>query len=202
MYVGDDYYWGREPNEFARRIMRFLPRTPENRRLRSVDIGAGEGRDAVFFAGVGLNVLAVDVAPNGLKKAIRLAREMDVDLSVEQADINTLHLTRELDFIYSIGTLQYLLPENRSERLRHLQEHTTAGGIHALFVFVNAPGISPAPDWDEDEYLYAPGELPGYYEVWERLYSRGFLFDDDSDGIPHQHVAEEYVFRKPVGSID
>ena len=201
MYAGGGYYWGREPNEFARRIMRFLPQATGERRLSAVDIGAGEGRDAVFFAERGLDVLAVDVAPNGLKKAMRLARETDVDLSVEQANINTLHLTRELDLIYSIGTLQYLLPENRSERFEYLREHTTPDGIHALFVFVSHPDILVASDWGDDEYLYAPGELSDYYDGWECLHSRCFTFDDDSGGISHQHAAEEYVFQKSAGRI-
>lgn len=48
MYSENEYYWGREPNEFAKQGMKFLPRQPGNRRLRAVDIGAGEGRDAVF----------------------------------------------------------------------------------------------------------------------------------------------------------
>ena len=196
MYAGDGYYWGREPNDFARRCVQFLPRVPEGRRLRAVDIGAGEGRDAVFFAGGGLDVLAVDVTSNGLEKATRLAEETGIDLSVEQADINTLCLLRKLDLVYSIGTLQYLPPENREKQFGHLRELTSTGGIHALFVFVEAPGLPSAPDWGTDEHLYAPGELPGYYAGWECLYSRSFVFDDYSGGAAHQHAAEEYVFKK------
>ena len=201
MYAGDGYYWGREPNEFARRIVRFLSRAPERRRLRAVDVGAGEGRDAVFFTGHGLDVLAVDVAPNSLKKAKKLAGEKGVDLSVEQADINSMRLSWKFDLVYSIGVLQYLFPENRVEQIEQFQEYTVPGGIHALFVFVDHPELPVAPDWGNDEYLYAPEELPGYYAGWECLYSRSFVFDDDSDGVLHQHAAEEYVFKKPVGRI-
>ena len=169
--------------------------------MHAVDVGAGEGRDAVFFAERGLDVLAVDVAPNGLEKSLRLAEEAGVNLSVEQADINSLRLSREFDLVYSIGTLQYLLPENLSELLGHLQKHTSTGGVHALFVFVDKPGLPVAPDWEDDEYLYTPGELPGYYDGWYCLYSRSLVFDDDSGGVAHQHAAEEYVFKKPVCSI-
>lgn len=197
MYSENEYYWGREPNEFAKQGMKFLPRQPGNRRLRAVDIGAGEGRDAVFFAERGLDLLAVDAAPNGLEKANRLAEEKGVNLSTEQADINSLSLTRKFDLVYSTGALQYLLPANRTKRLRYFQEHTTPGGIHALFVFVDHVDLPIAPDWGDDECLYAPGELSGYYGGWKRLHSRRFVFDDDSGGTVHQHAAEEYVFKKP-----
>ena len=197
MYAGGEYYWGREPNGFARRALELLPPSPKNAGLRAVDLGTGEGRDAVLFAKNGLDVLAVDVAPNGLEKALRLAREEGVELRVEQGDVNRLELQGPLDLVYSIGTIQYLSPENRPSRFGHFKDQTAPGGIHALFAFVEHPDVPPAPDLMEDEHLYAPGELPGYYAGWEVLHSRAFVFDDDSDGIPHRHAAEEYVFRKP-----
>jgi len=195
IYAGDDYYWGTEPNDFADRALGFLDR-PEG--LRALDLGAGEGRDAVFFAERGLDTLAVDVSPNGLQKAERLARERGVEVETRQGDVNTLRLGGSFDLIYSIGTVQYIEPENRPERFGHLKERTTPGGVHALLTFVDHPDVAPAPDWGENEYLYAPGELRLYYEGWECLHAGGLVFDDDSGGVPHQHAVEEYVFRKPV----
>lgn len=198
MYATDEYYWGKEPNDFARRTLEFVPEPPEGRLLRAVDVGAGESRDAVFFAERGLDVLAVDVSPNGLEKAARLARERGVELRVEQGDINSLELEELFDLVYSIGTIQYLLPENREARFDHFKRQTAPGGIHALFAFVDHPDVPPVPDLMDDEHLYAPGELPGYYAGWEHLHSRSFVFDDESGGIPHQHAAEEHVFEKTL----
>lgn len=198
MYAGDEYYWGREPNGFARRALELLPRGEEGAKPRAVDIGAGEGRDAVFFAENGLEVLAVDVSPNGLKRALRLAGERGVELRVQRGDVNALELGGPFDLVYSIGTIQYLSPENRPARFGHFKERTAPGGLHALFAFVDHPDLPPAPDHMEDEHLYVPGELPRYYPGWEVLHSRVFVFDDDSGGVPHQHAAEEYVFGKPL----
>ncbi len=198
MYAGDEYYWGREPNGFARLALQLLPRNPRNAELHAVDIGAGEGRDAVFLAENGLDALAVDVAPNGLEKARRVAEERGVELRVQQGDVNTLELEGPFDLVYSIGTIQYLSPENRRKRFEYFKDRTVPGGIHALFAFVDHPDLPPAPDHMEDEHLYAQGELPHYYAGWEILHSRAFVFDDDSEGIPHQHAAEEYVFGKPL----
>ena len=198
MYAGEEYYWGREPNGFAHRALELLPRSTKNDKPLAVDVGAGEGRDAVFFAENGLGTLAVDVSPNGLEKALRLARESGVELRVLQGDVNALELGEPFDLVYSIGAIQYLSPENRRERFGHFKDRTVPGGIHALFAFVDHPDVPPAPDLMEDEHLYAPGELPGYYPGWEGLHSRAFVFDDDSGGVPHRHAAEEYVFRKPL----
>lgn len=197
MYAGESYYWGKEPNDFARCALEFLPEI-ENRRLRAVDLGAGEGRDAVFFAERGLDVLAVDISPNGLRKALRLSRERGVELRVGQGDVNSLELEGPFDLIYSIGTIQHLSPENREQCFDHLKRQTVPGGIHALFAFVNHPDLPPAPDLMPEERPFVPGEFPGCYTGWERLYSRSFVFSDDSGGVPHRHAAEEYVFRKPL----
>lgn len=195
MYAGDEYYWGREPNGFARRALGLLARSARRAKPLAVDVGAGEGRDAVFFAENGLDVLAVEVAPNGLEKALRLADERGVGLRVRQGDVNSLELEGPFDLVYSIGTIQYLSPENRRERFGHFKERTAPGGLHALFAFVDHPDVPPAPDHMEDEHPYAQGELPGYYEGWEVVHSRAFVFDDHSGGVPHRHAAEEYVFR-------
>jgi tellurite methyltransferase len=68
--------------------------------------------------------------------------------------------------------------------------------VHALLTFVDHPDVPLAPDWSENEFLYAPGELRGYYAGWRILHTRSFIFEDDSGGEPHEHAVEEYVFQK------
>ena len=80
MYAGEDYYWGKKPNGFARKALEFLRGGSEANKPRVVDLGAGEGRDAVFFTQNGFDTLAVDIAPNGLRKAVRLAGESGVEI--------------------------------------------------------------------------------------------------------------------------
>lgn len=194
LYAGDEYYWGTQPNGFALRALAFVP---VRGGLRAVDIGAGEGRDVVLFAERGFDALAVDVAANGLEKASRLARERGVGLRVREGDINDLRLEGPFDLVYSAGAIQYLRPENRAARFSHLRERTAPGGVHALLAFVDHPDVPPAPDWGDNEFFYAPGELRGYYQGWECPHARAFVFYDDSCGEPHRHAVEEYVFTKP-----
>lgn len=194
IYAGEDYYWGTEPNGFARRTLGFLEE-PEG--LRAVDLGTGEGRDAVLFAKRGLRTLAGDISPNGLAKAERLARERSVEIETRQGDINTAFFCETFDLVYSIGVVHYIEPAQREERFEHFKECTAPGGLHALLTFVEHPDVPPAPDWGDSEYIYAPGGLRGYHAGWECLHACDFVFDDDSGGELHQHAVEEYIFRKP-----
>lgn len=193
IYVGEEYYWGTEPNALAETALEFAPKREAP---AAVDLGAGEGRDAVHLAEEGYGVLAVDVVPNGLEKAERLADERGVTIQTRQADVNDLQFAA-VDVVYSCGALQYLRPENRERQFGRFKHDTTPGGIHVMFAFVEHPDVSEAPDWGDNEHFYERGELRSYYDDWEILAEDEFVFEDDSGGEPHRHAVETLVARNP-----
>jgi hypothetical protein len=81
-FSGDGFAYGTEPSrwlvEQAGRIPRGLP---------VLALGEGEGRNAVFLAGLGLDVEAVDGSSVGLAKAARLAATRGVPLRTTVADL-------------------------------------------------------------------------------------------------------------------
>lgn len=194
IYDGDEYYWGTDPNELATRVARTV--SPDTH-PSVVDIGAGEGRDAVYFAEHGFDTTAIDIAPNGLDKAACLAADRGVELETRRGDVNELTFESRWDVVYSIGTLQYVRPENRASQFEHVRDATRPGGIHAVWAFVDHPDIDPAPDWGDNEHLYDPGELRSYYDGWSVHHADDYVFDDDSAGEPHQHACEELLLQKP-----
>lgn len=195
VYGQEEYYWGTEPNKMAEKTAEVAPEMKDQ--LTAIDIGAGEGRDAVFFAEQGWNVYAMDVSPNGLTKAEQLAESRGVTLQTIQVDANDATLPESVDVVYSAGTIQYIRPENRERQFEHFKENTVSNGIHTMFAFVNHPDIPTPPDWTENEYLYAQGELVEYYEDWEIVQTQDIVFDDDSGEEPHQHAAEILFARNP-----
>lgn len=195
VYGQEEYYWGTEPNKMAEKTMEIA--SSEDDQLTVIDIGAGEGRDAVFFAKQGWDVFAMDVSPNGLKKAERLAESRGVTIQTIKGDANDATLPNPVDIVYSAGTIQYIRPENREHQFEHFKESTTSGGIHALFAFVDHPKIPTPPDWTENEYFYAQDELIEYYEDWEVIQVDDIVFDDDSGDEPHQHAAEILFVQNP-----
>ena len=192
-YGHDDYYWGTEPHGLAETVLEFAP---ERTAPAAIDIGSGEGRDAVYLAEHGYGVLAVDPVPNGLEKAERLAEERGVHIQTRCADVNDLDFP-SMDVVYSCGALQYLRPENRESQFERFKTATTDGGIHVLFAFVDHPEIPTAPDWGDNEHFYQPGELRDYYDDWNILREGELVFDDDSGGEPHQHAAETIIAQEP-----
>lgn len=83
-YGSSDLAYGEAPNDFLVQMASRLPT-----RGRALDIGAGEGRNALFLASLGLDVLAVDQSEVGLAKAMTLAAARGLKLATQAADLNS-----------------------------------------------------------------------------------------------------------------
>ena len=81
-YSAEKLVYGDAPNEFLASMADRLPATGD-----ALDIGAGEGRNALFLASRGLNVLAVDQSEVGMQKAQRLAQARGLTLRTQAADL-------------------------------------------------------------------------------------------------------------------
>jgi SAM-dependent methyltransferase len=86
-YGSDEYAYGMEPNDFLRAEAHRIPPGPV------LCLAEGEGRNAVFLAGLGHAVTAVDLSIEGLRKAERLAKRDGVTLELIQADLATFDLS-------------------------------------------------------------------------------------------------------------
>ncbi|BCU80644.1 hypothetical protein JIR001_04270 [Polycladomyces abyssicola] len=193
LYQLPGFYWGMEPNRLAYSLLETLPSLQGK---TVVDLGCGEGRDAVYFAKNGLNVMAVDLSQTGLKKAKHWAETEGVSLTTVQADLLSYRMDTMVDAVYSIGVLHYLPPEIRPNTFGHYKAMTRSGGIHAFNVFVEKPYIPVPPDYAENEYFYRTGELLQYYWDWEIISFAEFVFDCNSSGIPHRHAVNVMLARK------
>jgi len=82
-YSADGFFYGSEPNDFLREQVDALPAGCD-----VLCLGEGEGRNAVFLAGRGFHVTAVDQSGVGLAKARSLAAERGVHIDTAVADLS------------------------------------------------------------------------------------------------------------------
>lgn len=163
--------------------------------LRLLEVGCGEGKDAVFFARNGYQVTAFDVTESGIEKAKRLADIHQVEINFFRADLHDYRLDEEFDVIYSSGVFHHILPELRREIMENYIAHTAPGGMHAINVFVEKPFIPAPPDSDGGEN-WVSGELFTYYRDWLLEECRETVFDCRSGGIGHKHCMDTVFARK------
>ena len=82
-YAGTDYAFGKEPNYFIASCKGLLPKSG-----RVLVVADGEGRNGVWLAEQGLDVLSIDFSPTALRKARALAAEHHVTVTFQQADVH------------------------------------------------------------------------------------------------------------------
>jgi SAM-dependent methyltransferase len=80
------FAYGTEPNDFLVTVADHLPPG------RVLCLAEGEGRNAVYLAGLGFEVTAVDTSSVGLAKAEELARERGVSIHTVSADLADFEL--------------------------------------------------------------------------------------------------------------
>jgi SAM-dependent methyltransferase len=122
---GSDYAYGREPNDFLREM---APRIPKGRVLC---LAEGGGRNAVYLAGLGHEVTAMDFSAEGLTKADSLARERNVPLTTTLADLATYELPRDT-FTGIVAIFAHLPPDLRARVLGDVTRALVPGGVFVL----------------------------------------------------------------------
>lgn len=193
-YAGQEYYWGKKPSVMCDKVIEIV-RPSSDFHPKLLDLGCGEGRNAVYFAQHGFEVVGLDVSLPGLEKTRRYAEEVGVHVETIHADIVHYELEEPYDVVFSTGTLHYLPPEVRGERFQQYKDATSPEGIHALSVFVKKPFIPRAPDSEKTAFRYTSGALMSYYWDWEMLFCTEEIFDCMSSGVPHKHAVNRIIAR-------
>jgi len=85
-YSAPAYAYGTEPNDFLRSVADRIPPGPV------LCLAEGQGRNAVYLASLGHEVLAVDQSPVGLTRARELAASRGVTIATEVADLSTFQI--------------------------------------------------------------------------------------------------------------
>ncbi len=193
-YKENYYYWGIKPSKMCLRVLDLIP--PINH-IKLLDIGCGEGRNAVFFARNGYDVTAFDITSAGIEKTRQLAEKYNVNVKVFKADILDFRLNHSYDVLFSSGVLHYIKPEFRDEILSNYKKYTNLNGFHFFNVFVNKPFIEKAPDHESTAFNWSSGELFTHYHDWLIDDCSEEIFDCYSSGVLHQHAMNK-IFAKKI----
>lgn len=114
-YASDDYLYGTEPNSFLAEQYRLL-------RGPVLSLSEGEGRNAVFLASHGLEVVCVDISAVALEKAKKLAKARGVEIATMVCDLETFE--PEEDHYGSVVSISAHLPSKVRNRLYPLVERS------------------------------------------------------------------------------
>lgn len=126
-YAGDDLLFGDRPNAFLERNGMLL-----RPGMRALAVADGEGRNGVWLAEQGLDVLSIDISDLAQAKAARLAEARRVHLDLRLADLTTWEWPdAEFDVVVSIF-IQFADPGERDRIFAGMKRAAKPGGLLLL----------------------------------------------------------------------
>jgi tellurite methyltransferase len=164
--------------------------------LSAIDIGCGEGRNALYLAQCGFATTAIDVASTGIEKLQTVAAARQLDITAFVGDMRDVAFTRPYDLVVCLGCLHLIYRHEWEDVIVRMQEATVTGGYHVVGAFTDE---APEP---EDQRglmvgLFREGELFERYHGWEILKKDSYLFEHEHpDGPTHQHAGNSLLARK------
>jgi len=208
MYSTHDRYWWREPGRhslepedypsslLAQQTLRVLATSQHGRAL---DIGAGEGADAIRLALRGYAVDAVELSAVAAAKIEHFAEQAGVKVNVTVADAQHYFPDGLYDVVVCNGVLHYI--KDKDLVISRMQEATRDGGINVISLWSS---YTPVPGCHELVPVYSDpedGVVTSRYSAWPKEF---IYFERDkpeaahSDLPPHRHSHIKFIAKKPA----
>lgn len=149
VYEINDNIWGASADAMLREYHHIIPKG------NVMDLGTGEGRNALFFAKMGYNVEANDVSPKAIDRCLENANRAGLEnCSFTVADLKNIELEPEkYSLIICSSVLQFFTLPERLKIVSEIKKGLAKGG----FVYLNA---FTTGDSSYKMYLEAEIEMP------------------------------------------
>jgi SAM-dependent methyltransferase len=159
-YSAPEYIFGEEANYFLAACRQLLPA-----RGQALAVADGEGRNSVWLAEQGLDVVSIDFSPTAQTKARALARKRGVSVTFELADVHSwAYPESAFDVVCEIFT-QFSTPAERAQKWAGMRKALKPGGLLII------QGYTPK------QLEYGTGGP----KLLENLYTRGLLEEAFAD---------------------
>jgi SAM-dependent methyltransferase len=123
-FSAPDYVFGTEPNAFLKSQAHLLPQSGA-----ALAVADGEGRNGVWLAERGLDVLSIDWSPTALRKAQALAAQRGVTLRAVEVDVVQWQWpVAQFDVVAAIF-IQFLTPDERRRVFAAMRNALKPGGL-------------------------------------------------------------------------
>ena len=161
-----------------------------------LEVGCGEGQNAIYLARQGHHVDAFDLSEHGIAKLKHICELSNVQVNAFVADLTTYQFEQCYDMITCFGTLHFVEKSEWKRFIHNAKEYTNIGGIHIIQIFTDTVPAS------EDIAPFAIGlakdeEIKELYSDWEILQFKSYVFEDEHPNVPkHLHASNKIVARK------
>lgn len=130
----DDIPWNfKTPPDVLENLVRTGKITP----CKTIDLGCGTGNYAIYLAGEGFDVTAVDISSSAIKIAKNNASQKGIDCNFTVADIlgDLKQIQSTFNFAYDWELLHHIFPSDREKYIRNVYRLLNPGGQYLSVCF-------------------------------------------------------------------
>jgi len=142
-----------------------LAATPYLQGGRALDVGCGQGRNALYLSQHGFEVDAWDVNPSSSQKLEQIIQSEQIDnIQVQQRDLNAdQSITGRYDFICCTVVMMFLEAQTVKPLIAQMQQATNVNGFNLIVCAMDTDDIPAQSDFP---FTFKAGELSALYEGW------------------------------------
>lgn len=161
-----------------------------------LEVGCGEGQNAIYLAQKGHHVDAFDLSEHGIAKLKHRCKLSNAQVNAFVADLTTYQFQQYYDMVICFGTLHFVAKNDWKQFINNAKKYTNVGGVHIIQIFTD---VVPA---SEDIAPFAIGlakdeEIKELYADWEILQFKSYVFEDEHPNVPkHLHASNKIVARR------
>jgi 2-polyprenyl-3-methyl-5-hydroxy-6-metoxy-1,4-benzoquinol methylase len=116
-YDIEGFLFGNEPIQFLKENIHLLPKN------KALDLAMGEGRNGVYLATQGFDVLGLDISPTGLNKANQLAEHHNIKIKTQVVDLESYQLKKNF---YDVILCTYYM---QRDLFKQIKDSLKPGGM-------------------------------------------------------------------------
>jgi tellurite methyltransferase len=143
-----------------------LAATPYLQGGRALDVGCGQGRNALYLSQHGFEVDAWDVNENSLQTLRKIIQSEQIDnIHVQQRDLNAdPSISGRYDFICCTVVMMFLQAQTVRPLIAQMQQATEINGFNLIVCAMDTDDIPAQPDFP---FTFKAGELSALYAGWK-----------------------------------
>ncbi|WP_414054379.1 class I SAM-dependent methyltransferase [Macrococcus equi] len=157
-FKDETYLYGEEANQFVKEQF-------EKGHGSIACLAEGEGRNAVYLAGLGYDVTAYDYAEEGLKKTKRLADKHHVEVNTRLADLTIENAVEEGAYDYAVMIFGHVEEKSQPTLFKNLIHAVKPGGKIYFEVYSKAQLDYGTGGPKKYEMLYDLEDVKNYCET-------------------------------------